>query len=123
VENDELLRACRPGSPADGLLAAALGRGEATDEYADTGDLDHEGDAEHLARIYARRVRHLAVRGMLLVDEVSTLADLDAFRATSQAGGVVIRTERGNDGRTVYTALVAGRPPRIGACLVHQLPG
>lgn len=122
VEDQELLRACRPAVKADSLLAAALERGEAADEYADTGDLDHEGAAEHLARIYSRRVKHLAARGLLLVDEASTLADLDAFRETQHAGRVIIRTEHADGGRTVYTALVAGQPTSMGACLVHHLP-
>ena len=121
VDDTELTTACRPGVHADAMLAAALSHG-ATDEYADSGDFDHEGKAASLARVYAVRTRHLGRRGLLLVDEPDTLADLERFGQTQDRARIIVRTERGTGERVVYTAVVAGSPPRIHACLVHRLP-
>lgn len=121
MDDDTLAAACRPGVAADALLLAATARG-ASDEPADTGDLAAGDAAEHLARTYARRVRHLAAQGLLVVDAEPTLADLDRLVAAGTVPRVVVRTERVHDGRVVYTALLSGAPPQVQASFVHRLP-
>jgi hypothetical protein len=120
VDDAELARACRPGSIADDLLREALERGS-LDEHADTGDLV-EGEADHIARIYTRRARHLAESALLLVDLDTLSDDLDRLRESADPVRVVVRTERVQGARVVYTAVGAGTPWRIRACLVHRLP-
>ena len=57
---------------------------------------------------------------LLLVDEAATLADLEGLDAEAEARAVV-RIEQCDDHRVVYTALIAGAPPTVRACLVHRL--
>jgi hypothetical protein len=119
VDDATLVAACRPNVAADAGLLAAMGRG-ATAEYADTGPLD--GQADFLARTYARRAKHLSDKGLLRSDLAQTLSDLELLRSLETTARVVIRIESEGDGRTVYTALVVGQPPRVRACFVHHLP-
>ena len=101
-------------------MGALTTRGAAVEDYADSGEIDGNQEAASLAYIYIRRVKHLAREGLLLIDEASTLADLDAFARQGQAR-VVVLTEREGDDRLVYTAFLADQS--IAACLVHRLPG
>jgi hypothetical protein len=75
-----------------------------------------------MARTYRRRARHLAERGLLLVELDTTDEDLRLLGETSDSVRVVVRIERGQAERTVYTVLGTGSPWHVCACLVHRLP-
>ena len=112
--DEELLRGCRVGVPADDALRAAVLAGAS--EYADTGTCE----AQDLAQTYSIRTRHLAQEGLLLVDEAATLADLRRLGAEAEAR-LVVRIAQADDHRVVYTALIGVAPPNVLACLVHRL--
>jgi len=113
MDDEALTRACRPGVDADQALAAAVQRGAT--EYADTGPVE----ADHIARIYRRRVEHLALEGLLRSDRSRVLSDLASLQMADDPVSVVIRTE-GDDPKTVYTAFLVDSNMR--ACFWHELP-
>lgn len=121
MDDADLSRALRPGAPADELLRQALLLGRLAD-YADTGDLAVEGQADFIARTYRRRAHHLAGRELLLVDLDAFDEDLRLLGETSTDVRVVVRIEPGQGESTVYTALGSGSPWQVGACLIHRLP-
>jgi hypothetical protein len=117
MEALELLAACRPGVPADEMLKAALA-GDSY-EHGDVGPI-----APHdVAFVYKRRTKHLGREGLLAVDESATIADLERVGASAEPLRLVVRIVQEPDGQLVFSTFVAGDPPKVGACLVHRLPG
>lgn len=112
MDDEPLLRACRPGEAADEALAAAIGRGAV--EYADSGPIE----AGHIVRLYRRRVRRLAASGLLRSD-MRVLDELDRIETEGEPVAVVSRTE-GDVPKTVYTAFLTSSG--VQACFWHVLP-
>lgn len=121
MDASELAAACRPAVPSDDLVRGVLARGGAS-EYADSGTLSDAGSARHICRIYRRRVRDLARKGLIRTDAEATVADLERLEQDGLPPRVVILIEPLADGRRVYTAVLTGDPPGVRASFVHDLP-